>query len=543
MIPNNDKPNFLDRGTLISLAIVALAYFGWMQYMRSKQPVVPPAAVAAAPSPTPVGDSPSNGITAPNQSAPAQPTSETGDLPETLVAFDSETLGFQLSSRGMGLKNIDLKNYKTRDEKPIFLGNVENNFPFATWLAGASKPLDFVIQKTGDRTFVGRATSGTIVVVKTMNIDPARYVIETDLKVETDGADFKGIVTTISEPLAAANTGSIFAPSYDFQSWYLFHDATDKREILQPEKGLSLQEKNVSITALSSHYFTLGLIDRSPLLGAFESSFPVNASVVVGKIVHQPVNPTNVFDVKYTAFAGPKSFSVLSSIDDNMTRIIDYGMFAVIAKPILWLLKYLFSFIGNWGWAIILLTIIVRLLVLPFNVYSYKSMKVMQQIQPEMTRIREKYKEKPPEQRLQMNQEIMDLMKRNKANPLGGCLPMLLQLPIFFALYQVLGQSIELYRAPFGLWIQDLSAKDPFFVLPILMGITLFVQQKITPTTMDPQQAKIMMWVPLIFSVFMVGLPSGLTLYIFISTLFGIVQQYIFMRDRSRVTTVKEAKA
>jgi YidC/Oxa1 family membrane protein insertase len=134
-------------------------------------------------------------------------------------------------------------------------------------------------------------------------------------------------------------------------------------------------------------------------------------------------------------------------------------------------------------------------------------------------------------------------MKAHKANPLGGCLPMLLQLPVFFALFQVLAQSIELYKSPFMLWITDLSVKDPFYVLPVLMGITMFVQQRITPSTMDPQQAKIMMWMPVIFSFFMISLPSGLTLYIFVSTLFGIIQQFVFMKDRTPATSVKPAKA
>jgi YidC/Oxa1 family membrane protein insertase len=171
-------------------------------------------------------------------------------------------------------------------------------------------------------------------------------------------------------------------------------------------------------------------------------------------------------------------------------------------------------------------------------------MKAMQRVQPEMNRIKEKYKDKSADQKLIMNQEIMQLMKQNNASPLGGCLPTLLQLPVFFALYQVLGQSIELYRAPFIFWIHDLSVRDPFFVLPVLMGATMFAQQRLTPTAMDPQQAKILMWMPVIFSLFMISLPSGLTLYIFVSTLFAIIQQYFFMRDKSTIQgRVKEAKA
>ena len=152
----------------------------------------------------------------------------------------------------------------------------------------------------------------------------------------------------------------------------------------------------------------------------------------------------------------------------------------------------------------------------------------MQKIQPLIAELRERYKDKPQ----QLNTEMMDLMRKNKVNPVGGCLPMLLQLPVFFALYQVLGQSIELYKAPFMFWIKDLSAMDPYFVLPVLMGISMYIQQKITPSTMDPMQAKVLQFMPILFSLMMISLPSGLTLYIFVSTFFGIVQQYIFMKDK-----------
>ena len=165
-------------------------------------------------------------------------------------------------------------------------------------------------------------------------------------------------------------------------------------------------------------------------------------------------------------------------------------------------------------------------------------MKKMQKIQPQMQAIRERHKADPQV----LQKETMALMQREKVNPLGGCLPMLLQMPIFFALFRVLGQSIELYQAPFFGWIHDLSIKDPYYVLPVLMGITLFIQQKTTPTTMDPQQAKVMQFMPIIFSFMMVSLPSGLTLYTFISTLFGVIQQQILMRDGSLLSIIK-AKA
>lgn len=153
----------------------------------------------------------------------------------------------------------------------------------------------------------------------------------------------------------------------------------------------------------------------------------------------------------------------------------------------------------------------------------------MQKIQPEIARLKEVYKGNTQA----LNVEMMKLMRENKVNPMGGCLPLLLQLPVFWALYQVLQNSIELYRAPFFGWITDLSMKDPYYVLPVLMGLSMFVQQKITPSTMDPAQARVMMIMPIMFSFLMFGLPSGLTLYIFVSTLFGIIQQMIMMRDKN----------
>ena len=186
---------------------------------------------------------------------------------------------------------------------------------------------------------------------------------------------------------------------------------------------------------------------------------------------------------------------------------MDYGIFGFISKPLLKLMKFLHGLFGNWGVAIIALTIIMRLLMLPFNVVSFKSARAMQKIQPQLTAVREKYKNDP----LAVNRETMALMKQNNANPLSSCLPMLIQIPIFFALWKTIGSSIEIYQQPFFGWISDLSSYDRFFVLPILMGITMFFQQKLTPTTMDPMQAKILNYMPLLFSLFMISLPSGLT--------------------------------
>lgn len=217
-----------------------------------------------------------------------------------------------------------------------------------------------------------------------------------------------------------------------------------------------------------------------------------------------------------------KEYDYLTKLEENINLSIDYGFWSVIAVPILRALQMFYKFVPNYGVAIIFLTLLIRLLTYPLQYKSFKSMKKMQEIQPELAKIKEKYKEDP--QRLQ--KETMELFKKAGANPLGGCLPLLLQMPIFFAFYKVLFNSTELMGAPFMLWIKDLSHKDPFYVLPVLMAGSMFLQQKMTPTpSTDPTQAKIMMFMPLIFGFIMKDLPSGLTLYIFVSTVLGMLQQ------------------
>ena len=194
------------------------------------------------------------------------------------------------------------------------------------------------------------------------------------------------------------------------------------------------------------------------------------------------------------------------------------------------------GFVHNYGMAIILLTLLVRLLFAPLQMKSYASMKAMQKLQPQIAALKEKYKDEPQ----RFNQEQMALFKTNKVNPLGGCLPMLVQLPVFIALYALLGNSIELFHAPFFGWVQDLSVKDPFYVFPVLMGISMFVQQRMTPTPgMDPMQAKMMYLMPVVFTFIMLNLPSGLTIYIFLSTVLGIAQQ-VWM-NKEKTTTTKLA--
>ncbi len=224
----------------------------------------------------------------------------------------------------------------------------------------------------------------------------------------------------------------------------------------------------------------------------------------------------------YTLYAGPKNYSIMQSHGSGLERMVDFGWFGVLAKPMFWLMKFFYGFAKNYGIAIILLTIVVRALLFYPSLKSAKSMEEMKSIQPEMTALREKYKKDPQ----RMNQELMKLYKERRVNPLGGCLPMLLQLPFFIALYNVLSVSIELRQAVFiPYWINDLSLYDPFYILPVVMGLSMILTMKITAATADPKQAKMMMFMNIAFIFMFARLPAGLLLYITLSNVLSIAQQ------------------
>lgn len=224
-----------------------------------------------------------------------------------------------------------------------------------------------------------------------------------------------------------------------------------------------------------------------------------------------------------SGYAGPKDYTILNSLNPELTDVIEYGWFTFIAKPMFTFLQYLHNLTGNWGWAIVLLTLIVKLILYPLSYKGMVSMQKLKELAPKIKDIQEKYKGDSQKAGVHM----MELYKKHDANPMGGCLPILLQIPIFFAIYRVLLNAIELEGAEWILWIDNLAVMDPYFILPILMGITMFVQQKITPNTMtDPVQQKMFQWLPVIFTVFFLWFPAGLTLYWFVNNLFTVGQQY-----------------
>jgi YidC/Oxa1 family membrane protein insertase len=231
-------------------------------------------------------------------------------------------------------------------------------------------------------------------------------------------------------------------------------------------------------------------------------------------------------------YIGPKDFDKLRAADPQLVRAIDFGMFAFIVVPLMQALKWINGYLGNYGWSIIVLTIIINIVIFPLRHRSMVSMKKMQAIQPEVKAIQDryaKYKVTDPE-RQKMNSEMLALYKTKGVSPASGCVPMLLTMPILLAFYNLLGQAIELRGAPFAGWIHDLSAKDPTYVWPILMGITMFVQQRMMPSTADPTQQKIFMLMPVVFTVMFLGMPSGLVIYWLVSNVLTIGQQALTNR-------------
>lgn len=226
-------------------------------------------------------------------------------------------------------------------------------------------------------------------------------------------------------------------------------------------------------------------------------------------------------------YLGPKDQEKLSEIAENLDLTIDYGMLWWVAQPLFWLLTTIYSFVGNWGWSIIFLTVIVKAFFLPLSAKSYRSMANMRRVAPKLTALREQF----GEDRQKLSQEMMGLYKKEKINPLGGCLPILVQMPVFIALYWVLMESVELRQAPFMLWIEDLSIKDPFFILPLIMGASMFIQMQLNPAPADPMQAKVMKLMPIIFTVFFLFFPAGLVLYWVVNNILSITQQYIITKQ------------
>ena len=316
-------------------------------------------------------------------------------------------------------------------------------------------------------------------------------------------------------PQALSYTGGAIYTPNNYYEKIDFDDIRDGRAPLETDRGW---------VAMLQHYFVTAWLPAE--IGAYEfySRAREGGRFNLGYKTTQPVTiaPGAEGVLATRIYIGPKEQKRIKPLAEGLVLTVDYGWLTVIATPIFWLLNWIHGVLGNWGWAIIVLTVLIKAVFYPLSAAGYKSMARMKKIQPRLKTLKERY----GDDKQKFQQAMMEMYKKEKINPLGGCFPILIQIPVFIALYWVLLESVELRQAPFILWLRDLSSPDPYFVLPLIMGASMFAQQKLSPGSPDPMQQKIMMALPVVFTVFFLFFPAGLVLYWTVNNLLSIAQQW-----------------
>ncbi len=293
-------------------------------------------------------------------------------------------------------------------------------------------------------------------------------------------------------------------------------------------------------TAMIQHYFLAAWIPSQEDVNYYSTAYSTKTDSHYMTVTEAQKNvaPGQSYTFKHGLYVGPKVQNIMKEIAPNLERTVDYGPLFFIAEPLFWALDKIHGVLGNWGWAIIVLTFFLKLLFFKLSEKSYKSMGKMKKLGPKMKQVKERY----GDDKQKMNQAMMELYKKEKVNPLGGCLPILVQMPFFLSLYWMLMETVELRQAPFMFWIVDLSIKDPFFILPIIMGATMFIQQRLNPAQMDPTQQRVMMLMPIVFTFMFLWFPAGLVVYWVVNNILSITQQWIINKRIDSGAYDKEKK-
>jgi YidC/Oxa1 family membrane protein insertase len=459
---------------------------------------------------------------------------------EQTVEVNTELFRARFSNRGAVLKSWELKRYTTAAEEgaqPVQLVYSGGRFKGPLSLAvndqaitnDLGTSLYHVTQDvttldsahpTGHVTFHYHDAQKNIEVEKQLTFHHDSYVV--DIAVRTQGLSAP-VDVTLGTNFGIVEWGEGFIGLMGSAS------LVDDKVLKETPDGEAERKGDVKWSAIQDKYFLSVLMPQkaSAALAKKEGDKLVSAGV-------RFASPSNTSTMSMQLYAGPKEYDTLKSLNVGLEDTIDFGWFVfgswglvkAVAKPIFYVLRFLYEFTHNYGITIILLTLAIKLMFVPLQYKSYKSMKQMQVIQPKVLALQTKLKD----DRERLNKELIKLYKDHKVNPVGGCLPMVLQMPVFVALFNILYMTIDLRQAPFMLWIKDLSVQDPFYVLPIIMGATMVIQQKITPTTMDPTQAKIMLFLPVFMTFLFVNFPAGLVLYWLTNNVLTITQQVVTER-------------
>ena len=515
----------------VILSIAVFYLFSVVLGPEKKQVPPPPTPTATSVATTPANQ-PAAGPTA--AALPTQPVS--GATSQKDVTVETGLFTAVFSARGGSLKSMTLKKYREQNSpnaQPVVLGTHGDPalLTFSTRASGFNLPDSTVYVSDSDniklsngenRSLTFNYVSGQgFTVRKVYQFSGDSYAIKLDTQVfNNSAAPLTGVlqqVMTYTAEHKEKDNRFETAGSYLFAEKGLMSDKA--KDVASASKRY---DKGVLWAGFADKYFLSAILSDKNSIASVE--LKKNAAGFLESIVTSPqiiVNPGQSASISQRLFVGPKDIDILKAQGNSLEQSLDLGWFTVIAKPLLYTLKFFYRYVGNYGIAIIIITIILKALFFPLTHKSYKSMKGMQKIQPEMAKLREKYKN----DRDSMNKAVMELYRDHKVNPLGGCLPMVVQIPVFFALYKALMFSIELRHAPFFFWITDLADKDPYYVTPVIMGITMFVQQKMTPSQMDPVQQKMMLALPVVFTFMFLSFPSGLVLYWLVNNILTIGQQ------------------
>ncbi len=404
----------------------------------------------------------------------------------------------------------------------------------AMFVAAAKR---YVLSDTDDRLVVPLVweSENGLKVIKTYEFSRGSYLVNVKYKIENRSTNpwvgHAYIQLQRSDPGRESNilytyTGAVISSPKQRYKKLDFDDMKDEK--------LNVDIKN-GWAAMLQHYFVSALIPASrEEQNHYYTLTPDNNRYVIGAItpiVTVQANTTGVIEQKL--YMGAKTQSVLREIAPGLELAVDYGVLWFLAKPLFWCLEKFYGITGNWGWAIVLITLMLKLIFFKLSAAGYKSMANMRRVQPRLVALKERYKD----DRTRLNQAMMDIYKKEKINPLGGCFPILIQIPVFIALYWTLLESVELRQVGFMFWLTDLSAPDRFYVLPLLMGATMLIQQKLNPAPIDPIQQKVMSILPIVFTVFFAFFPSGLVLYWVVNNTLSIAQQWAIIRSIERTTT------
>jgi len=526
--------------SFLFIALMVVTYLLFTQWQTDNAPVIEQPAVSQQTTP-----SNNNGDFVPESSATATSiVNNTKVASATLISVTNDVLSLKIDTQGGDIVEAKLLKFDTELDSGIpftILRNDRDRYVAQSGLTGA-QGLDRVIPgrpiyQTAATSYQANANEPLVIdlnyvdnaglsVTKRFTLNNDSYAINVEYII-TNNANTPASVQMYAQlkQTTLIESGSSLIPTYKGAAFSTTEDVYEKYDFDDiAEKNLNVSTQGGWV-AMLQHYFVSAWVPEKSATNQLYTSYASNKDAVIGfKAPAITVEPHNSATTSATFYVGPKDQDVLESIEENLDLTIDYGFLFMISQPLFWLLIKIQSIVTNWGVAIIIITLIVKGGMYPLTKAQYTSMAKMRALQPKMTQLKERF----GDDKQKMSQAMMELYRKEKVNPAGGCLPLIVQMPIFLALYWVFLESVELRHAPFMLWIQDLSAQDPFYILPVLMGISMFIMQKMQPMTVqDPMQQKIMQYMPVMFTVFFFWFPSGLVLYWLVSNIISIVQMKI----------------